>query len=97
MINKSEVIFIAELSVIEISNEELLTVTSDLNKILEYFNKISSIKVSKENMGSIVENKVTIDEIRKDVTLRQSESDSESIMKSAPVFIDNYFVVPKVM
>lgn len=84
---------VAKLARITIDDDELVELSQELNSIVSYVNKLSSLDVEGiEPMTSVVpfykrmrEDKVTEGDI------------ADDILKNAPVKDDHFFVVPKVV
>ena len=94
LISESEVKLTAELSALEFSTTELTKVTDELGKIVEYFDKIATIKVCEDNMESSVVNKINLCETRED---KKPKLHFHGLMIAAgPVIKDYFFIVPRV-
>ncbi len=84
---------IAKLARLKFSDEELKEFTGDMNKILEYMEKLNELDTSKvEPLSHPVEqvNVFREDKIRESI-------DSEDALKNAPKSDDEFFKVPKVI
>lgn len=93
MLSKIEVLKIAHLARLELSDEEAELMKQELSKIIEYVNEINSAKADAENPTFQTFEKQTL--MREDKPRRNSET--EEILKNAPSRRDNYFSVPKVI
>ena len=92
-VSKEEVINIANLAKLQITEEEVEKYTQDLNNILEYMQKLNEIDTSNvEPLSHPVENKNVF---REDI-LRPSVT-TEDALKNAPDRTDKFFRVPKVI
>lgn len=88
-ITREEVLKLAELSKIDILEEEIELVIKQLNDVLNYAVRVKEIAPTNEMPISKNIN-IFADDIIK-------ESDSEAILKQAPDREDQFFVVPKIL
>lgn len=94
MISKEEIRHLAKLARLQLNEEEIESLTEDLNKILEYVGKINELNLeSFPPLTNILDNlSLRRDEIK--------ESDFEIIQKILDNFPDkenNYLKVPKIL
>lgn len=97
MITKQEVLKIAELARIGISEEEKEKLTSDLSLVIGYIQKLSEVNVEKvEPMtgGTNLESVTREDDSSKDIADDEMKAD---ILKSAPNKENGYFKVPSIL
>jgi len=93
MVTKKDVEHIAELARLKFSEEELENYTSQLNKILEYVDKLNELNT--ENIEPLSYPVEGSDVFRED-KLQQSLSREEAL-KNAPDRDEEFFKVPKVI
>jgi len=95
MVSIEEVKKVAGLAKLEFGEDELESLTSELNNVLGYIDQLKEVDVSGiaplENMNEAVEKSA----LRTDA-VRPSLSSQEAL-KNAPKAADNYFLVPKVL
>jgi len=92
-INKDTVKYTANLARIELSDKELDHFTSQLDKILAYVNKLSTLDVAKfEPTSHVLEMKNVYREDIVKASLPASE-----VIKNAPSKENNLFKVPKII
>lgn len=92
-VSKEDVIHIAKLARLEISNEELEKYTTDLDNIVNYANTLSNIDVSNvkpTNHILDIKNVFRADEVK-------PSYDREEILKNAPTKAGGCVSVPKVI
>lgn len=92
-VSKEDVIHIAKLARLEISDEELEKYTTDLDNIVDYANTLSSIDVSNvkpTNHILDIKNVFRADEVKPSYT-------REEILKNAPTKAGGCVSVPKVI
>ncbi|MFD3158138.1 Asp-tRNA(Asn)/Glu-tRNA(Gln) amidotransferase subunit GatC [Haloimpatiens sp. FM7330] len=92
-VSKKDVEYVAELARLSFTEEEKAGLTNDLNKILDYMEKLNQLDT--ENIDIIVnpyyiENKYREDEIKESMKL-------EDILNNAPEKLEEYVMVPKVI
>ncbi len=93
MILKEDIGRLLELARLDISEEEKLQLTTDVSRILEYVDKLSTIDVSNivgNTGGSLNKNIVRNDEFM------SFDFDREVLMNDIPCKQDNLVVVPKI-
>jgi len=93
MISKEDIGRLLELARLDISEEEKLQLTTDVSRILEYVDKLSTIDVSNivgNTGGSLNKNIVRNDEFM------PFDFDREVLMNDIPCKQDNLVVVPKI-
>lgn len=95
MVTKEEVLHVAKLAKLEFTEDELSTLTEELNHVIGYIDQLTEVDVTGvaplENLNESVEQNV----LRRDAE-RPSLPVSEAL-KNAPKAGDNYFLVPKVL
>ena len=92
-VTNDEVKHIAKLAKLEFNDEEIIKYRDDLNKILEYVDKLNELDTENiEPLSHPIEgfNVFREDELRKSV-------DTEDALKNAPESTSKYFKVPKVI
>jgi aspartyl-tRNA(Asn)/glutamyl-tRNA(Gln) amidotransferase subunit C len=93
MISREEVLHIAKLATLSLSEEEVGLFQEQLGKILEYFRKLEEVDTDNvEPMKHVIatENIFREDEPQESVS-------PEEVLKNAPKRRDDYFEVPKVI
>jgi len=92
-ISLEEVFKIAHLARLEFTEEEAQKLTSELSKILDYFNKLQTLDT--ENVSP------TFHAVKLKTPFREDEvkafPDIDEILKNAPELKENMIVVPKVV
>jgi aspartyl-tRNA(Asn)/glutamyl-tRNA(Gln) amidotransferase subunit C len=99
MINKEQVLHLAKLARIQLKDDEIEKLIQDLNKILNYVEKIQELDL--ENIEPLV-NIVEKLPLRKDNILSEEEIEElneirEIIIKNFPQKEGNYLKVPKIL
>jgi len=92
-INKSTVQKVAELSAIEMNEQEEAEFTQNLSDILEYMGKLSNAKT--EGIAPTLHVHGNTNAFRADVT--KTSLNSEQISKNAPDFVGTSFRVPRII
>ncbi len=92
-INREEIIHIAKLASLNLSDEEIEGYTKDMQEILEFANTVNNVDTDdiEETVGSVGEYNV----FRKD-EIKQSIN-KEELLKNAPSQDDGMFRIPKVI
>ncbi|MBT3456348.1 Asp-tRNA(Asn)/Glu-tRNA(Gln) amidotransferase subunit GatC [bacterium] len=88
-ITKEEVLKIAELSRIEISDDEIEPIVKQLQDVLSYAQRVKEVAI---DVREPLRKNVNI--MREDVVIK---TDSETILRQAPDREDNFFVVPIIL
>jgi len=95
MITRDTVVNVAKLAKLELAEQEIEKMTTDLNNVISYIDQLSEVDVKHvaplENINEGVEKNV----FRKD-EVKDSLPVGEAL-KNAPKAADNYFLVPKVL
>ncbi|HET6512062.1 MAG TPA: Asp-tRNA(Asn)/Glu-tRNA(Gln) amidotransferase subunit GatC [Candidatus Kapabacteria bacterium] len=95
MVTKEEVLHVAKLAKLEFNDEELDTLTTELNSVIGYVDQLKEVNVDNvqplENLNEAMEENA----LRSDV--ERSSLDVAAALKNAPKSGDNYFLVPKVL
>lgn len=92
-INKNDVVHIAKLAMLNLSDEEIEKYATDLQEILGYAEMINNVDTSKVNevfVGNEQKNVFRKDEVQ------QFES-RELLLKNAPTQMDGMFNLPKII
>lgn len=92
-INKEEVIHIAKLACLNLSEDEINTYTSDMQEILEFANMINDVNTDglNETIGANEKfNAFRKDEVKKSL-------DKEVVLQNAPSQDEGMFQIPKVL
>lgn len=93
MISKEEVLHIAKLAKLKLSEEELEMFQEQLGKILEYFKKLEGLNTENvEPMKHVIETKNVLREDEPKEPISQEEA-----LKNAPKSKEGFFEVPKVI
>ena len=96
MLSKEEVLKIAKLARLELTETEVQKMQKDLSSILDYFNllkKVDTSKVSLENNEILDIEKVT----RKDVLIPQNREVAQKLVQLAPDKKDDYIKVKAIL
>jgi len=95
-ISKEEIIHIAKLASLNLSDEEINRYTNDMQDILEFANTINNVNTDsisetiEELVGYIFVNVFRKDEIKKNIS-------KEELLKNAPSQDEGMFRIPKVI
>jgi len=92
-VTKDDVKHIAKLAKLEFNDEEMVKYTEDLNKILEYVDKLNELDT--ENIEPL-SHPIEGSNVFREDSLRISVS-TEDALKNAPESTHKYFKVPKVI
>lgn len=87
--SKEELLKVAKLSALSLSNEEIEKFPGQLEKVLNFVDQIKEVKIS-----------VTAQQVKNKNILREDEvipTDSTDILNLAPEKQESYFVVPKIL
>lgn len=84
--------YLAELSKIEFTDEELEKMTKDMSDIINLMDKVQEIDASKKTYAL---DPVSYDDLRKD-TVKES-FETEKVLENAKAVKEDSFVVPKVV
>ncbi|KKQ11606.1 MAG: Asp-tRNA(Asn)/Glu-tRNA(Gln) amidotransferase subunit GatC [Candidatus Babeliales bacterium] len=87
--NKTELLKVAKLSALNLSDSEIEIFTNNLEKVLNFIDQIKEVKVSAQ-----------VDQVRNKNILREDEvvpTDSTDILNLAHEKQESYFVVPKIL
>jgi aspartyl-tRNA(Asn)/glutamyl-tRNA(Gln) amidotransferase subunit C len=92
-IDRKDVEKLAHLSRLELTEEELVNMESDMNKMLQFVEKINELDLDDVEPLAYVSDEVNIlreDEVKQDIT-------HDEALKNAPDKDTDYFRVPKVI
>lgn len=92
-ISKEEIKHIANLSMLNLSDEEIEKYTKDMEQIVEFANKINEIDTSSTEISAFSSNNVNV--FRKD-EIRES-FDRELLLSNAPSSNGEAYSIPNVM
>lgn len=87
--SKQELLKVAKLSVLNLSDSEIDSFTNNLSKVLTFIDQIKEVEVSQTAL-----------QVKNKNILREDEvipTDSTDILNLAPEKQENYFVVPKIL
>jgi aspartyl-tRNA(Asn)/glutamyl-tRNA(Gln) amidotransferase subunit C len=92
-VSKKDVEYVAELARLDFKEEEKSSLIDDLNKVLEYMEKLN--KLDTENVDIIVnpyyiENKFREDEVESSLPLNE-------VIENSPQNLEEYILVPKII
>lgn len=90
---KKDVEHVAELARIQLSETEKEEMIGDLNKVLDYVEKLSELDTENEDIiinPYYIENKFRSDEIEKSM-------DIDEVMVNAPEKLEGYILVPRII
>jgi aspartyl-tRNA(Asn)/glutamyl-tRNA(Gln) amidotransferase subunit C len=93
MISEKDVQYVADLARIHLKNEEIKRLTTDLEKILHYINKLNTLDVSDVQPTSHV---LPLKNVQREDTVRPSLTQQETLKMSVEQQ-DGAFKVPKVI
>ncbi|MCR1934234.1 Asp-tRNA(Asn)/Glu-tRNA(Gln) amidotransferase subunit GatC [Clostridium tepidum] len=92
-VSKKDVEYVAELARLEFKEEEKDNFVNDLNKILNYMEKLDELNTDDVDIvvnPYYIENKYREDNIEKSMKL-------EEVIENAPESLEEYVIVPKVI
>ncbi len=92
-VSRKEVEYIAELARLKFSEDELESLTSDMNKILDYMDKLNELDT--ENV-ELLSHPLDIENVFREDKVSKSIS-TEEALKNSSSKSDKYFTVPKVI
>lgn len=92
-ISKEEVVYIAKLARLELTEEEIEKFQHQLSDILTYIDKLNEVDTENVEITYNVNNKINA--LRDDIL--QDSFSYEKIFKNAPEVEDNHFKIPKVI
>ena len=92
-IKKEDIKHIANLSMLNLSDEEIEKYTKDMEQIVNFANKVNEIDTSSTEISAFSNDNVNI--FRKD-EIKVFE-DNESLLQNAPEKEQNMFKIPKVI
>jgi aspartyl-tRNA(Asn)/glutamyl-tRNA(Gln) amidotransferase subunit C len=94
MITKEQIEHLAKLARLKLNEEEIKSLTEDLNKILNYVKKIEELNLNNfETLTNIIEKL----ELRNDEPLDNNKEEREKILANFPRKENNYLKVPKIL
>lgn len=93
MITKKEVEHIAELAKLNLSEEEKVEFTHQLNDIISYMDKLNELDTT--NVEPLTHPVPVVNVFREDE--RKESIDKQEALKNAPNKNDDFFIVPKVI
>lgn len=91
-ISKEEVTHIAELAGLELSHEEVTTYTVDLARIIDYFERLTTIDTAETTSRRAPADSAAL---RDDLVCPSLSA--QDALKNAPETEDNYIIVPRVI
>lgn len=91
-LERSELLKIAELSALQLDEEEIAAFIPELQKVLDYTDQLSQVKLGDERKPAR-----NINLFRNDTIRSADEDHAAELPKNAPESHDNYFVVPKIV
>ena len=92
MVNKEEIINLANLARIKITDEEAESLSSELDSILDYVGQIKNAKTSE-----VLNNPVLKNIMREDVPTNEDGEYTEDILNNAPSREGKYLKVKKIL
>lgn len=95
MLSKEEVLKIAKLSRLELSNEEIEKMQKDLSGILDYFELLK--KIPNDKLQITNKSEIQNSNLRKDEVISQESEVVENLIKAAPDKKDNYIKVKAIL
>ncbi len=96
-ISREDVLRVADLAYVDLSESELETYRAQIDEILEYISKLNELDTSKvEPMAQVLSDDQTADAtLREDLVVPSAVA--EDVLKHAPDAEPPYFLVPKVI
>ena len=98
MLSKDDVLAVAKLARLELSESELQKFQTQLENVLKLFDEVKDIDVANVSETSQItglENIVRVDEVKYEADLKPSES--EELLKNTPIKEGTNIVVPKII
>ncbi|WP_368489000.1 Asp-tRNA(Asn)/Glu-tRNA(Gln) amidotransferase subunit GatC [Clostridium sp. BJN0013] len=92
-VTKKDVEYVSDLSRLEFKEEEKMELVKDLNKILEYMEKLKETHIEEENI--VVNPYYMENKFREDIL--EPSLDIEQVLDNSPDNFQGYIVVPKVV
>ncbi|NHQ60007.1 Asp-tRNA(Asn)/Glu-tRNA(Gln) amidotransferase subunit GatC [Chlorobium sp. BLA1] len=92
-VTSKDVAYIADLARLRFNEEETIVMTSELNNILHYIEKLNEVDTEGVEPLSSIHDQINV--LREDVELQPLTS--EDVLKNAPQRQDRFFKVPKVI
>ncbi len=92
-VTTKDVTYIAELAKLKFSDDEMLTMTDELNNILHYIDKLNEVDTEGVVPLSSIHDPVNV--LREDV--EHTPLSSAEVLQNAPDRQDRFFKVPKVI
>ena len=92
-VTTKDVTYIAELARLRFTDEEMVTMTSELNNILHYVEKLNKVDTEGVEPLSSIHDQINV--LREDVELPSLAS--STVLLNAPEKQDRFFKVPKVI
>ncbi len=92
-VTTKDVSYIAELARLRFTDEEMVTMTSELNNILHYVEKLNKVDTEGVEPLSSIHDQINV--LREDVELPSLAS--STVLLNAPEKQDRFFKVPKVI
>ena len=92
-VTTKDVSYIAELARLRFTDEEMVTMTSELNNILHYVEKLNKVDTDGVEPLSSIHDQINV--LREDVELPSLAS--STVLLNAPEKQDRFFKVPKVI
>ncbi|WP_434293798.1 Asp-tRNA(Asn)/Glu-tRNA(Gln) amidotransferase subunit GatC [Clostridium botulinum] len=92
-VSKKDVEYVAELARLEFKEEEKDSFVNDLNKILNYMEKLDELNTDDVDIvvnPYYIENKYREDNVEKSIELKE-------VIDNAPESLEEYVIVPKVI
>ncbi len=93
MISKEEVIHIAKLARLELTDQEIENMQKDLSSILDYFKLLNKVKSGKQK----TQQKETKNVLRKDEAMPKTASLANNLVQAAPDKKDGYIKVKSIL
>jgi len=88
-LTRTDIIKLAELSALRLSEDEITTLLSDLQNIISYVDQLNTVVLHGQLQESKSENIVRAD--------KSIPQESEPLLMQAPERFQDYFVVPKIV
>jgi aspartyl-tRNA(Asn)/glutamyl-tRNA(Gln) amidotransferase subunit C len=94
MLSREQIEHLAKLARLKLNEEEIKSLTEDLNKILNYVKKIEELNLENiEPSTSIIEKL----DLREDEVKEKNQEEREKIIDNFPQKENNYLKVPKIL
>lgn len=95
--NKEDVLKLANLSRLELNDQELNKYATEMSGILNYVEQINTALSDSDESTNVIENAGARNVFREDVNSDAPETHTDAILKCAPHVQDNFIKVQKIL